>query len=310
MTTIYSVCESATNVTLEQLAVGDSALPEGYTGMITLQGKDAGILYAFNNTTKLLDAYRLTEDEPYIQAITTGSGALDLYPWDTLKSFVLGNKSYLMTYEKKKGFFGFYEVNDDYTLSAPYTFMNQRSFPTQGFSEVQPFVVTGLMYVLGYDDEKGTVAIFSLDVTATSIIAGTPPLNMENVWYHQWARGWEDFSFFQLGQSNFFFKINKGKLNVNIDHVLDTPALGTVEIGSWLQDKMPNAIDVSLAAIIPWSNGEPYLATYDNKTNDVNVYRIHPDCQGWTNLNTTNAPVSAQMTTYRLNDTSYILLYS
>jgi hypothetical protein len=307
MTNIYSINPELSGVTLDQTAFDASILPEGYSSLVALP--NAKVLYAYNKTTKLTDAYQLSVDAPFLSPLFAGNSDLDLFAWDSLRSFVLGNKSYLMAYEKTHGNFGFYEVMSDYTLSKPYTFMNMRSWPTQNFSEVQTFVATGLMYVLAYDDAKGTVAIFSLDVVATSA-GGIPPLNMLNVWYHQWAKNWEAFSFFQLGQSNFFFKINKGKINVNIDHVLDSPALGTVEIGSYLQNLLPNALNVTLSSIIPWADGEPYLATYDGKTNDVNIYRIHADCQGWTNLNTTTVMPTTQMLAYRINDTSFILFYS
>lgn len=309
MTNLYSVDLEGTTYSMKSADVDTSVLPSGYTSLTTLTVGDDNILLAFNKESRLYDVYKLSEGGPYIERILEGSKGLYEYHWDSVKSFVLGNKNYIMAYEKHRGHFQFFEVKSDFTLSDSYGFMNQRSWPTQNFSMVEPFVITGLMYILCYDVDHGTVAIFSLDVISTSP-PNTPPFNMLNVWYHQWAKGWENFSFFQLGQSNFFFKINKMKLNVNIDHVLDSPALGSVEIGSWLQGQMPNALDVSLACIIPWAHGEPYLATYDGKTNDVNLYHIHGDCQGWTNLNTTNVNKSSNMISYRVQDTSFILLYS
>lgn len=309
MINILSVQSSSEGVSLQNVSVDPNILPEGYSSMVTMGDENNCILYAYNKTLKQTDVYQITGDAPFITKLISNSTDLDLYEFDNLKTFVLGNKPYLMGYESKGGFFAFYEINKDHTLSKPYLFSNMRSWPTQNFSETEPFVATGLLYVLGYDDVKGTVAIFSLDVVSSSA-GGVPPLNMLNVWYHQWAKGWEDFSFFQLGQSNFFFKINKSKLNVNIDHVLDNPAMGTVEIGSYLQKLLPNALDVSLSVIVPWSNGEPYLATYDTKAKSINFYNIHADCQGWTNLNTTPVPASSQMLSYRLNNISYILLYA
>jgi hypothetical protein len=309
MTSIYSIAQSASGMAIAACNAANSALKTGYTSLVTLQGMHSDILYAYNKTTKKVDVYQLSIQAPFVQLLISGGTDLNLFAWDQLRSFVLGNKSYLMGYEKTKGNFGFYEVREDFSLSKPYTFSNMRSWPTQNFSEVSPFVATGLMYVLGYDDAKGTVAIFSLDVISTSA-GGVPPLNMLNVWYHQWAKGWEDFSFFQLGQSNFFFKINKAKLNVNIDHILDNPAAGTVEIGSYLQNQLPNALDVTLACIIPWADGEPYLATYDGKTYALNVYKIHADCQGWTQLNTATVMASTQMISYRIGNQSFVLLYS
>ena len=309
MVHIYSVEGDASEMTINLTGNDPNLLAAGYTSLVTVKSGDDFLLYAFNKATKLLDVYRISSASPWLEQISQGSTQLSHYAWDSIKSFVLGNKSYLMAYEKHRGHFEFYEVKSDHTLSDAYGFMNQRSWPTQNFSEVEPFVVTGLMYILGYSYEHGTVAIFSLDVIATSP-PNIPPLNMLNVWYHQWARGWENFSFFQLGQANFFFKINKAKLNVNIDHVLDSPALGSVEIGSYLQDQLPNALDVTLACMIPWAHGEPFLATYDGKTQIANLYHIHADCQGWTPLHSATVMTSEQMTSYRLEDNSFILFYS
>ncbi len=308
MTNIYAINLTSSGMDMTRVPI-EHELPTGYSSLVTLKGENANILYAYNKESKLFDVYQLDMDAPHIKPIITDNDGFGHYAFDQLRSFVMGNKSYLMAYEKHRGHFQFFEVLSDYTLSAPYGFMNQRSWPTQNFSHVEPFVITGLMYILGYDDEHGTVAIFSLDVISTSK-SGIPPFNMLNVWYHQWARGWENFSFFQLGQSNFFFKINKMKLNVNIDHILDSPAEGSVEIGSYLQNQLPNALDVSLACIIPWQNGEPYLATYDGKSNATNLYQIHSDCQGWTHLHENTVPASTIMNAYRIDNQSFLLLYA
>lgn len=311
MTSIYSIHPSPEAVALQKISVASDALPDGYTSMVPLQIDDKCILYAYTKSTKTTDVYELSGTSPFLSKLRDGLSDLNHFEWDIVKTFIIGNKPYLLTYEGHKGNLGFYEIQSDYSLSKPYIFMNQRSWPTQNFSEVTPVVITGLVYVLCYDVVKGTVAIFSLDVISSST-GGIPPLNMLNVWYHQWAKGWQDFAFFQLGQSNFFFKINKAKLNVNIDHILDNPVLGTVEIGSWLQNLLPNAMDVSLDAIIPWANGEPYLVTYAKEAGiqNLNIYRIHSDCQGWTNLNTTAVEAATQLLAYRINTRSYILLYS
>jgi len=308
MTKIFSIQTSSSGVTLNPVSVDPNVLSDGYSSLVSFQVDNNQVLYAYNNTTKLTDVYLTTDTAPYLNKVVTGSADLNLYEWEILRAFTLGNKSYLMGYESKGGNLGFYEVASDYSLSKPYVFMNQRSWPTQNFTEVTPFVCVGLLYVLCYDNIKGTVAIFSLDVISSST-GGIPPLNMLNVWYHQWAKGWNCFAFFQLGLSNFFFKINKAKLNVNIDHILDNPTVGSVEIGSYLQALLPNAMDVSISSIIPWVNGEPYLATFDGKSFDINIYRIHSDCQGWTNLNTTNASTINQMKSFMIAETSYILLY-
>ena len=311
MTSVYSIKSSTSGVDVENCNVDSQALPAGYSGMVTVQTNGKFFLYAFDNTKKAnaTDVYELTGSSPFIKKLNTGIKDLDGNAWDILKSFVLGNKPYVLAYESKSGILGFYEVYDDATLSIPYKFVNRRDWPTQNFTEVSPFVSLGLLYVLCYDGVKGTVAVYSLSVISSSA-GGIPPLNMLNVWYHHWAKGWHVFSFFQLGQSNFFFKINTAKLNVNIDHLQDNPAMGSVEIGSWLQDLLPNALQVTLTSIIPWENGEPYLSTYDGTTNDLNIYRIHADCQGWTDLNTTTVDPATQLYAYRIGDTSYLLFYS
>jgi hypothetical protein len=309
MTKIYAVTAADNSVSVKPVNLGDASLDEGYTSIASLQAGKNTIVYAFDKTTKKADVYEVSGKAPFIKKVVSGSDELNLFAWDSIKSFVLGNRPYLLAYESKGGTMGFYEVSDDYSLSKPYTFINRRDWPTKGFSEVTPFVSLGLVYVLGYSVDDGTVAIYSLNVVSSGP-AGAPALLMLNVWYHHWAKGWTDFAFFTLGQSNFFFKINKMKLNVNIDHIQDNPAMGTVEIGSWLQAQMPNALDVTLDTIIPWTKGEIYLGTYDDKTNNVDVYRIHPDCEGWTLQDSVTASESTQMLSYRIGNTSYMLLYA
>lgn len=308
MTTLFSVTPAATGVTLQPVLPAGSSLPDGYTSITTLQSGETTVLYAFNKNNKKTDVFRLSDTAPFFSPITSGSNELKLFEWEILKSFILGNKPYLLAYESKKGTFGIYEVNNDLSLSKPFTFVKPRNWPTQGFSEVTPFVSLGLLYVLCYSITTGTVAIFSISMISSSE-DGTPPLKMLNEWYHLWAKGWQDFAFFQLGPCNLFFKINKLKLNVNIDSILDSPADGTIEVGSWLQDLLPNAMEVTLAGMIPWPNGEPFLCTYDGTANEINVYRIHPDCKGWTLLNTTAAGEATQQLSYRTGDLSFLLLY-
>jgi hypothetical protein len=308
MTSLFSVKPDGTGITLQPVLSANTLLPDGYSSITSLECGDATLLYAFNNSTKKTNIFQLTETAPFINSVVTGSDALNLFEWEILKSFVLGNKPFLLAYESKKGTFGIYEVNSDFSVSKPFTFVKPRNWPTKDFSEVTPFVSLGLLYVLCYSISTGTVAIFSIDMISFSE-DGTPPLKMLNKWYHQWAKGWQDFAFFQLGPCNLFFKINKMKLNVNIDSILDDPTNGTIEVGSWLQDLLPNAMDISLVCMIPWANGEPYLATYDDKTKEVNVYRIHPDCKGWTNLNTTLAGEASQQLSYKTGAASFLLLY-
>lgn len=308
MKQIFSIEPNGLEVTLNEVITA-TELPLGYSAMVAVEAHRNHWLYAFNNETLLTDVYLLSQGQDNLTSVLKGYDGLKMRSWTLLRHFVLGDKPYLMTYEPEIGDMAFYEIKEDGTLTDPYVFMNKRSWPTQGFTEVTPIVITGLVYVLGYDTHKGTVAIFSLDVISRSPQKGVPPLNMLNVWYHQWAARWENFAFFTLGQSNFFFKINKGKLNVNIDHILDDPSQGSVEIGSYLQHKMPNALQVVLSASIPWENGEPYLATLDGTTNELDIYRIHADCQGWSLLGKKETSTASIMISYRIDKKSYLLLY-
>ena len=124
------------------------------------------------------------------------------------------------------------------------------------------------------------------------------------------APRWTHFAFFQLGGTNFFFKINLDKLNVNIDHIQDNPAAGTVEVGSWLQSQLPDALSVDAAATIPWVHGEPYLVTYIAASGKTEVLHIHGDCQGWDHLWSGPTVAGASLVVpYRVGDLSYVLFY-
>ena len=230
-------------------------------------------------------------------------------PWDTLSTFVLGNDSYLMGYCRADGRFNFFKVAPDFAVSEPYVFQQFRNTPTKDFTAVASFSSLNQQYFLGYDVDTGHVAAFSLMVTP-STSDGSLPLLAQNVWDHHWAKGWTHFAFFQLGKSNFFFKINRDKLNVNIDHIQDNPALGTVEIGSYLQKLLPDAMEIDVSTTIPWANGEPYLLTYIASSGTTALYRIHADCLGWTSMaSAVTVEGASQVIPYRIGDTSYCLYY-
>lgn len=304
---LYSV-DSAKG-TLNDLNAADS-LANDYDNLLNVSVNGANYLLAYKKQNGTFDIYSLKESAPYFELVKSNSTELQAKSWDILKTFVLGNRIYLMAYEKADGFFGFYEIADDLSLSKnPYLFFNKRDWKTQNFTTVEPMVSLGLMYIICYDSEMGTVAAFSLDVIAQSA-NGVPPLNMLNVWYHHWAKNWENFVFFQFGQSNFFFKINKGKLNVNIDHMQDNPSQGSVEIGSWLQDKLPNAIDVSLATKVDWEYSTPHFLTFNPKSQTAGLYRVHADCQGWTKLDEVSVVQANLLCSYQIGQTAYVLFYN
>lgn len=288
---------------------GPGQLAAGCTALTTVRVGAVTALYAFNKVTRRTAVYTLGSAAPWLQA-ADAKADLSGQAWDHLSSFVLGNLPYLMAYERESGSFAFHAVNADLTLSRPYRFALVRNTPTQGFTTVAAYTSLGQVFFTGYDFDTGVVANFSLGVTATAS-GGVPPLLALNVWHHQWARAWTQFAFFQLGGANFFFKINTGKLNVNIDHMHDNPAQGSVEVGSDLQDQLPDALKITSTAVVPWADGEPRLLTYIAPTGQAAVYRIHADCQGWSPLlNATVEPGASATLPYRIGDRSYVLFYN
>jgi hypothetical protein len=310
VTSIYSIKPSADGVALDQVwTQAAGGLPAGYTALVPVQVGDTTALYAYNKATQQTDVYTLGGGEPWIQPVKASPVLSGGPAWDSLGTFVLGNEPYLMTYEREHGTFGFFKVAADLTVGRPYNFVLPRNTPTHGFTTVAAYTSLGQLAFTGYNFDTGIVANFSLAVTSSST-GGVPALLAQNVWYHQWAKGWTHFAFFQLGGANFFFKINTAKLNVNIDHMQDNPAMGSVEVGSYLQAQLPDALSITHAARVPWTNGEPYLITYIAPTGATVVYRIHADCQGWTSLDaSTTERDAAQAIPYRIGEVSYVLFY-
>jgi hypothetical protein len=316
MNALYSVVNSTTAVELNRLIhASESPLTPGYSALVPVKASGKDALIAYNKSLHTADAYLLSEQSPWIlnskKSIDLDLPAKSNDPdacWESLNAFTLGNEPYLMAYESKHGTFGFFKIHADLSISKPYIFSLIRNAPTQGFTSVGIYNSLNQIFFTGYDANTGVVN-FSLVVTAVSP-EGTAPLQALNVWYHRWAKGWRNFAFFQLGGSNFFFKINTAKLNVNIDHMQDNPAMGSIEVGSYLQSQLPNALQVTNAACIPWAGGEPYLITYVSNTGTTNIYRIHSDCLGWSSVASTTTPNnSSQMVTYRIKDESFVLFY-
>lgn len=311
MNGIYSItaASGSTQLALNQAwTQDDTVLAAGYTSLVPVRIGGNLVLFAFDKATQQLDAYVLSDGAPWVRR-TDCEAKLSGGPWDTVGTFVLGNVQYLLTYRADTGGFGFFAIADDLSVSPPYIFAPSHTTPSNGFTTVVPYTSLGCQYVLGYDFDTGRVENFSVAVVPSSA-GGTPPLLALNIWYHLWAKGWTHFSFFRLGGSNFFFKINTVKLNVNIDHMQDNPAMGSIEVGSELQNQLPDALVIDDAAIIPWANGEPYLLTYIASSGMTAVYQIHSDCLGWT-LQTSSPTVTGASLAipYQIGGTSYVLLY-
>jgi hypothetical protein len=307
MTSIYAIKSSANGVVLDQVSSGGGLAP-GYTAMAAVPVGAATALFAYDRAAEKTDVYTLTAGAPWAQ-LTHARPQLAGPPWDRLTWFTLGNEPYLMTYEREHGTFGFFRVAPDLTVGKPYSFAAPRNTPTKGFSTVAAYPSLGQIVFTGYSVDTGAVANFSLAMVSSSS-GVAPPLLAQNLWYHHWAKGWTNFAFFSLGGANFFFKINTAKLNVNIDHMLDNPILGSVEVGSYLQEQLPDALAITSTTTVPWAYGEPHLVTYIAPTGATALYRIHADCQGWTRLDAAVTERHAtQLVAYRIGASSHVLLY-
>ena len=75
------------------------------------------------------------------------------------------------------------------------------------------------------------------------------------------AKGWTRFAWFTWGGQNFFLKTNTWKPNVNIDHMSSVLSQGSSEVGSHLDLKDAQKLDI----VHPFIVGEgdpPFLNLY------------------------------------------------
>lgn len=312
--TLYRVQAGAKR---EQLSVetvwlqkGPEPLATGYKQLVALAVAGENYLVAFDSKGSG-SLFRVNAKAPWIEpaAATINLGG----EYDIVEPFILGDAPYLLAYETTKGLFSFIPIANDLSSQPPYKFSHPRVPLTAGFTMTQPIVVNSLVYVLCYSFTTGNVNIYSLSVTSTpqpGSPPGAPALLALPVSVHQWAKSWTRFVFFTLGGETLFFKINVGpKLNVNIDRVLDDPSLGTVEVGTRLQDQIEDPKKVDIAESFTMNGGDPYFVTY-MKTGMTTWNRIHGDCQGWTREAAVVAVKDAtQIVPYRLGNDNYVLFY-
>jgi hypothetical protein len=284
--TLYSIApalggSAGITVTPTWTQVGDGPLAPDYTHLAALPLNGSTLLLAVA-PGGAATAFSVDDDGAGLTAV---GPPFDLgADFDIVEAFLLGNATYLLGYTAETGEMKIFSLSGDLTLgSPPYSFTRTRA---PGFSRnltvCKPIVVRGLVHVLGYSMTSGAVNAYSLAVTATSrqgAPAGSPALLLTPVWDHQWARNWTHFAFFTLGAECFFFKINTGRLNVNIDHVLDTPSLGTAEVGTYLQQQLPDASELAVVRSFTLA-GDPYFLTYKSDGTTI-VRRFRGDCLGW-----------------------------
>ena len=292
--TIFSVSLGASLKSTTVKQVGTVPLSGGYSVVVPAVVAGKPYLFAYDPSSPTADVFAFTAGAPWLATtktkLTIGSAK------DKLNVFTLGNAPYLSVYTAKNGVFQVYSIADDLTLSQPYVFYRNHELAlSQNFTTLKFFTQFGQVVALGYRDD-GYVAMYTTNIVASSP-ADMPPLLMNPVWSHMWAPGWTRFAFFQLGGEPFFLKTNTKKLNVNIDHVLDTLSAGTSEVGTWLQDQLPDALKITNVEPLVLGDADPWFVTYIGPTGAATLNRIHADCQGWTQGASFNAPTGAQTVT-------------
>lgn len=255
---------------------GAEPLAPGYAHLVALESGGAPHLIGID-AKGAASAFKVSAAAPYLEPVAS---ALKLGgPWDIVEPFVLGNIPHLLCYEADQGNFSFFPLDDQLASRPPYTYQRKREPGiTKGFSVAKPIVIDGAVFYLGYSFDGGQVHIYSLAATATSG-PRSAPLVSEPVWIHEWARKWTRFAFFELGRETFFLKTNVGKLNVNIDHVQDEPAAGTVEVGTYLD--LEDALDLEVTESFYLGGGDPYFVAY-LQSGKTTVNRFDGNCLGWT----------------------------
>ncbi len=305
--TLYSVRPSPTAgaLTVEQVWQQDGASPlaAGCSHLVPIEIGGGPHLIAVNGAEA--GAFALGAADPWLTPVDS---KLELGgPWDTIEPFVIGNIPHLLAYASSTGEFAFFPLGEDLSSKQPYKYSRRREPGiTKGFDVAHPIEINGAVYYLCYSFDGGQVNIYSLAVTASSR-SGVPPLVSNPVWLHQWARKWTRFAFFELGGETYFLKTNVGKLNVNIDHVLDDPADGTIEVGTYLD--LEDALELDIVRTVYLGNGDPYFLTYmkDGKTT---LNRFHGDCQGWSKeAELTTVADAGEIVPLRIGEACFLLFY-
>ncbi len=261
--TVFSVSPGSSLSTARVKQLGTAALSSSYSVVVPLTMKAQSYLVAYESSSASADVYEVSAASPFLSPSKTKLAIGKAK--DKLNIFTLGNQPYLSVYTAKNGVFEIYRVNSDLSLSKPYEFYRNHELAlSQSFTTLKFFVQFGQVVALGYRDD-GYVAMYTANIIAASP-DGTPPLLMNPVWSHMWAPGWTRFAFFSLGGEPFFLKTNVKKLNVNIDHVLDTLSTGTAEVGTLLQNQLPDALKITYVEPLLLGDADPWFVTYIDST--------------------------------------------
>lgn len=233
-------------------------------------------LFGYMSDRQSFDVYRFSVSPPWLTMVPAqpklGMGR------DAIEFFTIGNLPHVVVYARETGHFEFYAIARDLSISKPYVHFNNAS---TGYTTVKAFTHLGQVGLLAYNSNTGAVAIYSVTVTATSS-EEAPPLQQRAIWTHLWAKGWVRFAMYQFGGENFFLKTNTARPNVNIDHILDDPRNGTVEVASYLD--LTDALELDIVEPFTLTNGEAYFVTYRKDNGRLTFNRFHSDCMGWTTV--------------------------
>ena len=293
---IFSVspANQANAMAVRQVVAGviHNALPASPSAMTVVPSEGQPMLLVYDSSVGAAQAYELnaaTADLTATTSFTIGTG------WDIIEPYVSDQSASLMCYRASDGTFAFYKLTTP--LPSPVHFaLTHNPGMTKGYTTAKPFLTRKGLAFLGYNQANGSVALYSF-------AAGQA--HPTCVWWHQWARGWTRFAFFQFGGEHFFFKTNVAKLNVNIDHVLDGLTAGTIQVGTKLP--LPNALQLTAVEPLTLANGDPHFVTYmlDGTTT---LNRFNGDCLGWTNLAAwSSMPNGTHVVPFRIGADAYVL---
>ncbi len=280
------ICEVSATERADQMAFTPlwesepSALPSDYDGAAMASWNGASLLVTQSYARNVVDVYQVAFMGSGIERVTSmthvpGSvGPVALH---------IGDVPYVITYASDEGKFRVFSIGATPVLSPAGEFSD--GVNTRGFTTVAPFSYTThpksgpvtANYVLAYNSVSGAVRVYQLQRTAGFAVG------WRDVWSHQWSDGWRQFSFFQMGGENFFFKNNLPHANVNIDFMSGDPSAGSHPVGSHL----PLPLDLAAVACFEYL-GNPYFATL-RSDGHTTVNRFNADGQGWVQQVATSA---------------------
>lgn len=246
---------------------GNSGFNAGYSDFTTAVVDGDTLLLAADPAAKHIDIYLPATDG---SGLTLKQQNTVEIGYHALSGFTIAGVPHVVAYEPESGKVDFYRIDNDLGLTKIYSFCRTYGLVTSGWTTMQAYQYRGTMLLLGYDNTNGAVAIYQLQVTATS------PLSVSCVWKDTWAKSWTRFCFFRMGGENFFLKSNTLYKHVFIDHLMDNADEGSHPVGKHLPEAF---LDMSAAQTFAFDGNIFAIACKDT---DATIYRIQADCQSMT----------------------------